>query len=71
EEDQPRHGDHPPDPAPRAGWITARQRAGALGGIGMVIAVAGLILLAFLPADPSWFDIAWRMSLTGAGFGMF
>ncbi|NWP15395.1 MFS transporter, partial [Escherichia coli] len=57
--------------APLAGSLSDRYPAGALGGIGMVIAVAGLILLAFLPADPSWFDIAWRMSLTGAGFGMF
>lgn len=57
--------------APLAGSLSDRYPAGALGGIGMVIAVAGLVLLAFLPAHPGWFDIAWRMSLTGAGFGMF
>lgn len=57
--------------APLAGSLSDRYPAGALGGIGMVVAVTGLIFLAFLPAHPSWFDIAWRMSLTGAGFGMF
>lgn len=57
--------------APLAGTLSDRYPAGALGGIGMVIAVTGLVLLAFLPVHPTWFDIAWRMSLTGAGFGMF
>jgi MFS transporter, DHA2 family, multidrug resistance protein len=57
--------------APLAGALSDRYPAGALGGIGMAIAVAGLALLAYLPPDPAWIDVAWRMSLTGAGFGMF
>ncbi|WHU03890.1 MFS transporter [Sphingomonas sp. NIBR02145] len=57
--------------APLAGSLSDRYPAGALGAIGMVVAVTGLIFLAFLPVEPTWFDIAWRMSLTGAGFGMF
>lgn len=57
--------------APMAGSLSDRYPAGALGGIGMAIAIAGLVSLAFLPHDPSYLDIAWRMSLTGAGFGMF
>ncbi|MGN8000273.1 MFS transporter [Sphingomonas sp. 22176] len=57
--------------APLAGTLSDRYPAGALGGIGMAIAISGLIALGFLPRDPSYFDIAWRMSLTGAGFGMF
>lgn len=57
--------------APLAGMLSDRYPAGALGGIGMTVAVAGLVALAFLPADPGWFDIAWRMSLAGAGFGLF
>ena len=28
-------------------------------------------LLAFLPDDPAPFDIAWRLVLCGAGFGLF
>ncbi|WP_316251077.1 MFS transporter [Sphingomonas sp. JC676] len=57
--------------APIAGALSDRYPAGALGGIGMVIAVIGLVLLSFLPIHPTWIDVAWRMSLTGAGFGMF
>ncbi|MHA6719273.1 MFS transporter [Sphingomonas sp. RS6] len=57
--------------APLAGTLSDRYPAGALGGIGMALAIAGLVSLAFLPVAPDWFDIAWRMSLTGAGFGMF
>lgn len=57
--------------APVAGMLSDRYPAGALGGIGMALAIAGLMLLAFPPARPEWFDIAWRMSLTGAGFGLF
>jgi DHA2 family multidrug resistance protein-like MFS transporter len=57
--------------APTAGMLSDRIPAGVLGSIGMVIAVTGLLFLAYLPADPSGLDIAWRMGLTGAGFGMF
>jgi len=57
--------------APLAGALSDRYPAGLLGGIGMVIATAALLLLAFLTAHPSYFDIAWRMSLCGAGFGLF
>ena len=45
--------------------------AGLLGGIGMCISITALLLLAFLPADPSLFDVAWRMALCGSGFGTF
>ena len=37
----------------------------------MVISIAALLLIAFLPAHPRWYDIAWRMALCGAGFGIF
>jgi len=57
--------------APLAGWLSDRIPAGLLGGIGMAISIAALLLLAFLPADPSYFDIAWRMALCGSGFGTF
>ena len=30
-----------------------------------------LLLLSFLPSHPDYFDVAWRMSLCGAGFGLF
>lgn len=57
--------------APAAGALSDRVPAGLLGGIGMAVATVALLLLAFLPAHPTWFDMAWRMSLCGAGFGLF
>ncbi|MEG3164298.1 MFS transporter [Sphingomonas sp. PB2P19] len=57
--------------APLAGWLSDRYPAGILGGIGMSISIVALALIAFMPADPSYFDVAWRMALCGSGFGMF
>lgn len=57
--------------APLAGTLSDRYPAGLLGGIGMIVAIAALLLLGLLPAHPSSFDMAWRMSLCGAGFGLF
>ena len=37
----------------------------------MAIATVALVLLSFLPAQPEYFDVAWRMALCGAGFGLF
>ncbi|WP_425231156.1 MFS transporter [Sphingomonas sp.] len=57
--------------APAAGYLSDRIPAGLLGGIGMVVSVSALLLLGFLPAHPSYFDVAWRMALCGAGFGTY
>jgi DHA2 family multidrug resistance protein-like MFS transporter len=57
--------------APLSGWLSDRYPAGILGGIGMAVSIAALMLLAYLPVDASLFDIAWRMALCGAGFGIF
>ena len=57
--------------APLTGWLSDRIPAGLLGGIGMAISFVALLLIAFMPADPSYFDIAWRMALCGSGFGTF
>jgi DHA2 family multidrug resistance protein-like MFS transporter len=57
--------------APIAGRLSDRYPAGLLGGIGLIVLAAGLVLLATLPADPGAFDIAWRMMVSGFGFGMF
>ena len=46
----------------KADWV----RADVLGPLG-----AGLALLALLPASPGDLNIAWRMALAGAGFGLF
>ena len=57
--------------APTAGALSDRVPAGLLGGIGMAIATVALLALAWLPTDPAYLDIAWRMMLCGAGFGLF
>lgn len=51
--------------------LTDRVAPGLLGGIGLLILVAGLSLLATLPADAGVPAIAWRLVLCGIGFGFF
>ena len=57
--------------APLAGRLVERYPAGLLGGIGLLLFAAGLGSLAALPAHPSHIDVAWRMALSGLGFGLF
>ena len=57
--------------APAAGWLSDRINASLLGVTGMALAIAGLLLIAFLPGSAEWSDIAWRLSLAAAGFGLF
>jgi DHA2 family multidrug resistance protein-like MFS transporter len=57
--------------APIAGYLADRYSSGVLGGIGLLTFALGLASLAALPAHPSDFDLIWRMSLCGFGFGLF
>lgn len=57
--------------APIAGHLADRYPAGLLGGIGLGTFAIGLMSLALMPHDAGVGDIIWRMSLCGAGFGMF
>ncbi len=57
--------------APLTGYLSDRIPAGLLGGIGMVISITALLLIAFMPAHPTYFDVAWRMALCGSGFGTY
>ncbi|MFL5286618.1 MAG: MFS transporter [Rhodopila sp.] len=57
--------------APVAGRLTARYPAAILGSIGLAVLTAGLLLLIALPAAPADWDIGWRMSICGIGFGFF
>ncbi|WP_341312859.1 MFS transporter [Paraburkholderia sp. IMGN_8] len=57
--------------APLSGVLSDKVSAGWLGGIGLVALTAGLLLLATLGAHPEPVQIAWRMALCGAGFGIF
>ena len=57
--------------APLAGRLSDRVPAAVLGGFGLMVLAAGLTSLAFLPPQASTLDIAWRMALSGFGFGFF
>ena len=57
--------------APLAGRLVERYPSGLLGGIGLVLFALGLGALALLPAHPALADVAWRMAVAGAGFGLF
>jgi DHA2 family multidrug resistance protein-like MFS transporter len=57
--------------APVAGRLADRFPAAILSGAGLLTMTAGLVALAFLPADPGAWDIGWRMALGGLGFAFF
>jgi DHA2 family multidrug resistance protein-like MFS transporter len=57
--------------APLAGWLSDRVAATKLGVAGMAIAIVGLLLLAFMPVAAGEQGLAWRLSLTAVGFGLF
>ncbi|WP_205215019.1 MULTISPECIES: MFS transporter [Sphingomonas] len=57
--------------APIAGRLADKVRAGLLGGIGLAVFAVGLFSLSRLGPHPETWDIAWRMALCGAGFGLF
>ncbi|ODU55362.1 MAG: multidrug MFS transporter [Acetobacteraceae bacterium SCN 69-10] len=57
--------------APFAGRLSDRFSAGLLGGLGLAMMAAGMLAIALLPEGPAFWNVAWRMALTGAGFGLF
>jgi DHA2 family multidrug resistance protein-like MFS transporter len=57
--------------APIAGRLADKVRAGLIGAIGLAIFAVGLFMLSRLGTSPGTFDIAWRMAVCGAGFGLF
>jgi DHA2 family multidrug resistance protein-like MFS transporter len=57
--------------APISGRLVERYPAGLLGGLGLALMAVGLVLVAALPVHPAFADVAWRMALCGAGFGLF
>lgn len=57
--------------APIAGRLSDRYPPGALGGIGLALLSSGLVAMLMLPAQPTAFDIGWRMAWCGIGFGFF
>ena len=57
--------------APIAGRLVGRHPAGMLGGIGLAMLAAGLLVLALLPAHPADWQMTLPLMLCGAGFGLF
>lgn len=54
-----------------AARLIGRVQVGILGGVGLMLLGIGLVLLTHLPDQAQAFDVAWRLMLCGAGFGMF
>lgn len=57
--------------APLAGRLVEKLHPGILGSIGMIVFASGLYLMMTVPENPANWEIAWRMALCGAGFGLF
>jgi MFS transporter, DHA2 family, multidrug resistance protein len=57
--------------APISGRLSDRYAAGLLGLLGLAAFAAGLGALAAMSAHTSMPDVAWRMALAGAGFGLY
>ena len=57
--------------APFIGRLSDRYPAGLLGGAGMAVMALGLFFMSMLPDHPETFDIVWRMTVCGIGFGFF
>jgi DHA2 family multidrug resistance protein-like MFS transporter len=56
---------------PLAGRLSDRYPSGLLAGIGLLTLCGGMLALLWMPAAPSFADIAWRMGVCGIGFGFF
>lgn len=57
--------------APISGKLSDRYPAGLLGLLGLAAFAAGLAALAILSDRTSMTDVAWRMAIAGAGFGLY
>ena len=56
--------------APLAGSLIGKVHPGLLGFFGLLLMSAGCFLLSFIPENASHLDIAWRLMMCGAGFGL-
>lgn len=57
--------------SPFVGRLADRHPAAVLSGIGLCLTATGFLLLFLLPVAPGDANIAWRIALAGAGFGIF
>jgi MFS transporter, DHA2 family, multidrug resistance protein len=56
---------------PIAGRLADRYPAGLLGGLGLAIMTSGLVMVLFMPAHPTAWEVGWRLAICGTGFGFF
>ncbi len=56
---------------PFVGRLSDRHPAAVLSSVGLGLTACGFLALWLLPTDPTNADIAWRIALAGAGFGLF
>ncbi len=57
--------------APASGMLSDKISPSLMGTIGLMVAIIAAMSLGFIPEHPGHFDIAWRIVLCGAGFGIF
>ncbi|MBE7730527.1 MFS transporter [Komagataeibacter sp. FXV3] len=57
--------------APVISRLTDRVPAAILSSVGLFMTSMGFLTLYFLPPHPQWYDIAWRITIAGMGFGVF
>ncbi|MBD5299011.1 MAG: MFS transporter [Bacteroides sp.] len=57
--------------SPIAARYVEKHNPGATAATGMMVFIAGVILLLFTGDAPSEWNIAWRMAVCGVGYGMF
>lgn len=57
--------------SPLAGVLSDRVHVPLLCTAGSLVGALGMLSVAWLPEQPGYFDIAWRLWLCGVGFGFF
>lgn len=57
--------------SPIAARFIEHHNAAYTAATGMIIFMAGLVTLVFIPIDANVWDIVWRMAICGIGFGFF
>lgn len=57
--------------SPIAARYVEKHNPGATAAVGMLVFIAGVILLLFTGSNPAEWNIAWRMAICGVGFGLF
>ncbi len=57
--------------SPIAARYVEKHNPGTTAAVGMGVFIVGVLLLLFTGANPSEWNIAWRMAICGVGFGMF